>query len=46
MNLRTRLGPDGGLAPVTPSPVPPVPAALEEWLARPWDADLEGRLLE
>ena len=46
VNLRTRLEPDGGLAPVTPSPVPPVPAALEEWLARPWDADLEGRLLE
>ena len=46
VNLRTRLGPDGGLAPVTPSPVPPVPAGLEEWLARPWDADLGGRLLE
>jgi NADPH-dependent 2,4-dienoyl-CoA reductase/sulfur reductase-like enzyme len=28
------------------SPVPPVPDELREWLDRPWDVALAGRLLE
>ncbi|HEX2701175.1 MAG TPA: FAD-dependent oxidoreductase [Acidimicrobiales bacterium] len=36
----------GTLEPVTPEPVPPVPAELHAWLEREWDADLRGRLVE
>jgi succinate dehydrogenase / fumarate reductase flavoprotein subunit len=47
VNLRTRLSDDGTTVeePV-PTAVPPVPDELREWLDRPWDVALAGRLLE
>ena len=46
VNLRTRLDANRELLPVEPEAVPPVPADLEKWLARPWDVDVSQRLLE
>jgi succinate dehydrogenase / fumarate reductase flavoprotein subunit len=46
VNLRTSLTAAGELLPVQAEPVPAVPTELEPWLARRWDADLGGRLLE
>jgi succinate dehydrogenase / fumarate reductase, flavoprotein subunit len=46
VNLVTHVEPDGTLAPMTRQPVPPVPDELREWLDRPWDVEVAGRLLE
>jgi len=49
VNLRTRLATEGdGTIIDAPelSPVPQAPDALREWLDRPWDIDLTGRLVE
>ncbi len=46
VNFRMRLGEDGALSEPQPEPVPAVRAELDEWMRRPWDADVEGRLLE
>ncbi len=45
VNFHMRLE-DGALSEPEPVPVPTVRAELEEWMSRPWDADVEGRLLE
>jgi succinate dehydrogenase / fumarate reductase flavoprotein subunit len=45
VNFHMRLE-DDMLSEPEPVPVPTVRAELEEWMNRPWDADVEGRLLE
>jgi len=47
INLRTRaVAGTTRVAEVESAPVPPVPPELVEWLERPWDVALAGRLLE
>jgi succinate dehydrogenase / fumarate reductase flavoprotein subunit len=46
VNFQMRLAEDGELSEPEPVPVPNVRAELDEWMSRPWDADVEGRLLE
>lgn len=46
VNFQTQLTANGTLAPLDPVPPPEVRAELREWLTRPWDVDLESRLLE
>jgi len=46
VNFHMRLAEDGELSEPEPVPVPNVRAELDEWMSRPWDADVEGRLLE
>jgi succinate dehydrogenase / fumarate reductase flavoprotein subunit len=47
VNLRTRaVAGTTAVGAVDAVPVPPTPPELVEWLERPWDVELAGRLLE